>query len=237
MENASNTEAAPYEPANGATPHEPGAKAAVGVSSAAAKLEGVKSICMNADEIERAIVRMAHQIIEQNGGIEGLVVVGIVTRGDILAGRLVDAIEKIKGVRLPLGKLDISFYRDDYTTYLAPQVESTEIDFLIDGKQVVLVDDVLFTGRTVRAALDALRDIGRPESVQLAVLVDRGHRQLPIRADYVGKEIPSSREEQVAVFLKETDGMDEVQIRQVPAGARIGAAPTGQNASLAGGED
>ena len=230
MENASQTAAAPAESGTQAA-------AVGGASSAAAKHAGLKSICMNADEIERAIVRMAHQIIEQNGGIEGLVVVGIVTRGDILAARLVNTIEKIKGVRLPLGKLDISFYRDDYTTYLAPQVESTEIGFLIDGKQVVLVDDVLFTGRTVRAALDALRDIGRPESVQLAVLADRGHRQLPIRADYVGKEIPTSREEQVAVFLKETDGADEVQIRQVPAGARIGAVPTGQNASPAGGED
>ncbi len=199
--------------------------------------ENIKSICMNSDEIDRAITRMAHQVIEKNGGIEGLVVVGIVTRGDALAARLVDAIEKIKGVRLPLGKLDISFYRDDYTTYLSPQVESTAIDFLIDDKQVILVDDVLFTGRTVRAALDALRDIGRPESVQLAVLIDRGHRQLPICADYVGKDIPSSREEQVTVFLKETDGTDEVQIRQLPAGARIGAAPTGKNSTSAGGDN
>ena len=147
----------------------------------------VKSVCMNAADIKRATVRMAHQIIEANEGIENLVVVGIVTRGDVLAKRIVDAIEQIEGVRLPLGKLDISFYRDDYSTYLAPQIHTTDIPFSIDGKHVVLVDDVLYSGRTVRAALDALRDIGRPESVQLAVLVDRGHRQLPIRADFVGK--------------------------------------------------
>lgn len=198
-----------------------------GATSASADTEQVKSVCMEADEIKRATVRMAHQVIEQNGGVDNVVVVGIVSRGDVLACRLTDAIEQIKNVRLPLGRLDISFYRDDYTTYLAPQVESTEINFNIDGKDVVLVDDVLFTGRTIRAALDALRDIGRPRSVQLAVLVDRGHRQLPIRADYVGKNVPASREEQVSVFLREVDGSDEVQIRTLPAGARIGSEPVG----------
>lgn len=198
-----------------------------GATSASADTEQVKSVCMEADEIKRATVRMAHQVIEQNGGVDNVVVVGIVSRGDVLARRLTDAIEQVKNVRLPLGRLDISFYRDDYTTYLAPQVESTEINFNIDGKDVVLVDDVLFTGRTIRAALDALRDIGRPRSVQLAVLVDRGHRQLPIRADYVGKNVPASREEQVSVFLREVDGSDEVQIRTLPAGARIGSEPVG----------
>ncbi|MDO5335340.1 MAG: bifunctional pyr operon transcriptional regulator/uracil phosphoribosyltransferase PyrR [Coriobacteriia bacterium] len=198
-----------------------------GATSASADTEQVKSVCMEADEIKRATVRMAHQVIEQNGGVDNVVVVGIVSRGDVLACRLTDAIEQIKNVCLPLGRLDISFYRDDYTTYLAPQVESTEINFNIDGKDVVLVDDVLFTGRTIRAALDALRDIGRPRSVQLAVLVDRGHRQLPIRADYVGKNVPASREEQVSVFLREVDGSDEVQIRTLPAGARIGSEPVG----------
>lgn len=191
------------------------------------KQVNVKSVCMNAADVSRAIVRMAHQVIEANEGIEGLVVVGIVTRGDVLAKRLVDAIEEIEGVRLPLGKLDISFYRDDYLTYLAPQIHATDIDFPIDGKHVVLVDDVLFTGRTVRAALDALRDIGRPESVQLAVLVDRGHRQLPIRADFVGKNIPSSRDENVRAYLDEVDGFTEVQIQEVADGGRIGAAPLG----------
>lgn len=191
------------------------------------KQVNVKSVCMSAADVDRAVVRMAHQVIEANEGVEGLVVVGIVTRGDVLAKRLVDAIEKIEGVRLPLGKLDISFYRDDYLTYLAPQVHATDIDFSIDSKHVVLVDDVLFTGRTVRAALDALRDIGRPESVQLAVLVDRGHRQLPIRADFVGKNIPSSRDENVRAYLEEVDGFTEVQIQEVADGGRIGAAPLG----------
>ncbi len=187
----------------------------------------VKSVCMNAADIKRATVRMAHQIIEANEGIENLVVVGIVTRGDVLAKRIVDAIEQIEGVRLPLGKLDISFYRDDYSTYLAPQIHTTDIPFSIDGKHVVLVDDVLYSGRTVRAALDALRDIGRPESVQLAVLVDRGHRQLPIRADFVGKNIPSSKEESVRAFLEEVDGFSEVQIQDVAEGARPSSAPLG----------
>lgn len=187
----------------------------------------IKSVCMNSADIKRATVRMAHQIIEANEGVDDLVVVGIVTRGDILAKRIVDAIEAIEGVRLPLGKLDISFYRDDYSTYLASQVHTTDIPFSIDGKHVILVDDVLFSGRTVRAALDALRDIGRPDSVQLAVLVDRGHRQLPIRADYVGKNIPSSKEENVRAYLEEVDGFSEVQIQDVADGARIGSAPLG----------
>lgn len=189
----------------------------------------IKSVCMEPDEVKRAVVRMAHQVMERNSNLDDVVVVGIVTRGDVLARRLTDVIEQAKGVRLPLGRLDISFYRDDYTTYLAPQVESTEINFSIDGKDVILVDDVLFTGRTVRAALDALRDIGRPRSVQLAVLVDRGHRQLPICADYVGKQVPAAHSEQVGVYLSEVDGKDEVLIRDVPAGSRIGSAPLGGN--------
>lgn len=185
----------------------------------------IKSVCMNASEIDRAVTRMAHQILEANQSLDNLVIVGIVTRGDVLAERIARAIEQIEGVRLPLGCLDISFYRDDVATYLAPTVHSTEIPFAIDGKDVVLVDDVLYTGRTVRAALDALRDIGRPATVQLAVLVDRGHRQLPIRADYVGKNIPSARNESVRAFLEEVDGFSEVQIQEAPDGARIGSAP------------
>ncbi|MGN0073174.1 MAG: bifunctional pyr operon transcriptional regulator/uracil phosphoribosyltransferase PyrR [Coriobacteriales bacterium] len=185
----------------------------------------IKSVCMNALEIDRAVTRMAHQILEANQSLDNLVIVGIVTRGDVLAERIARAIEQIEGVRLPLGCLDISFYRDDVATYLAPTVHSTEIPFAIDGKDVVLVDDVLYTGRTVRAALDALRDIGRPATVQLAVLVDRGHRQLPIRADYVGKNIPSARNESVRAFLEEVDGFSEVQIQEAPDGARIGSAP------------
>ena len=136
----------------------------------------VKSVCMDADDIERAVTRMAHQILEANKGAENLALVGIVTRGDLLAKMLVHKIEEIEGVKVPLGKLDISFYRDDFATHMSPEVHSTDIPFSIDGMTIVLVDDVLYTGRTIRAALDALMDIGRPAAVELAVLVDRGHR-------------------------------------------------------------
>ena len=151
----------------------------------------VKTVCMDADEIERSLTRIAHQILETNKGAGNIALVGIVTRGDLLAKRLAEKIEAIEGTKVPLGKLDISFYRDDFATHLSPEVHSTDILFDLDGKDVVLVDDVLYTGRTIRAALDALMDIGRPSTVQLAVLVDRGHRQLPIRADFVGKNVPS----------------------------------------------
>ena len=166
----------------------------------------VKTVCMDADEIERSLTRIAHQILEANRGAADIALVGIVTRGDLLAKRLAEKIEKIEGAKVPLGKLDISFYRDDFATHLAPEVHSTDIFFDLDGKDIILVDDVLYTGRTIRAALDALMDIGRPATVQLAVLVDRGHRQLPIRADYVGKNIPTSRSELVEVRLPEYDG-------------------------------
>ena len=187
----------------------------------------LKSVVMNADDIERSLTRMAHQILEKNHGAKNLAVVGIVTRGDLLAKRLVDKIERIEGVRVPLGRLDISFYRDDFATYLSPEVLSTEIMFEINGLDVVLVDDVLYTGRTIRAALDALMDIGRPGKVQLAVLVDRGHRELPIRADFVGKNVPSSSDENVRLFLEESDGFSEVQILDVAPGKRAGSAPLG----------
>ena len=169
----------------------------------------VKSICMDADEIERSLTRMAHQILETNKGAAHIALVGIVTRGDLLAKMLASRIEEIEGVAVPLGALDISFYRDDFMTHFAPEVHSTDIPFDIDGKTVILVDDILYTGRTIRAALDALMDIGRPAAVQLAVLVDRGHRELPIRADYVGKNVPTSRSENVKVRLSETDGGDD----------------------------
>ena len=152
----------------------------------------IKNVCMDADDIERAVTRIAHQILERNHGAQNLALVGIVTRGDLLAKRLADKIFEIEGVRVPLGRLDISFYRDDFATHLSPEVLSTQIDFDIDGLDVVLVDDVLFTGRTIRSALNALMDIGRPQAVQLAVLIDRGHRELPIRADFVGKNVPSA---------------------------------------------
>ncbi len=185
----------------------------------------VKSVCMDADEIERSLTRIAHQILETNKGADSIAIVGIVTRGDLLAKRLAQKIEAIEGAPVPLGKLDISFYRDDFATYFSPEVHSTEIPFDIDGKTIVLVDDVLFTGRTIRAALDALMDIGRPACVQLAVLVDRGHRQLPIRADFVGKNVPSSSNESVRLFLEEVDGTSMVEILEVQPGQRAGSAP------------
>lgn len=187
----------------------------------------VKSVCMGADEIERSLTRIAHQILETNRGANGLALVGIVTRGDVLARKLADKIETIEGTKVPLGKLDISFYRDDFATHLSPEVHSTDILFDLNGKTVVLVDDVLYTGRTIRAALDALMDIGRPAAVQLAVLVDRGHRELPIRADYVGKNVPSASDENVRLFLEEVDGKSEVEILAIEPGSRAGSAPLG----------
>ena len=185
----------------------------------------VKSICMDADDIERAVTRMAHQILEANKGAENIALVGIVTRGDLLAKMLQAKINEIEGGDVPLGKLDISFYRDDFATYFAPEVHSTDIPFNIDGKVIVLVDDVLYTGRTIRAALDALMDIGRPAAVELAVLVDRGHRELPIRADFVGKNVPSSSTENVRLFLEEVDGISAVEILDMEPGQRAGASP------------
>ncbi len=187
----------------------------------------VKSIVMDEREIERSLTRIAHQILEKNKGASSIAIVGIVTRGDLLAKRIVEIIEEIEGVRVPFGRLDISFYRDDFASYVSPEVLSTDIMFDIDGRDIVLVDDVLFTGRTIRAALDALMDIGRPETIQLAVLVDRGHRQLPIRADYVGKNVPSAANESVRLFLEETDGKSEVEILSIQDGQRAGSAPLG----------
>ena len=187
----------------------------------------VKSIVMDEREIERSLTRIAHQILEKNKGASSIAIVGIVTRGDLLAKRIVEIIEEIEGVRVPFGRLDISFYRDDFASYVSPEVLSTDIMFDIDGRDIVLVDDVLFTGRTIRAALAALMDIGRPETIQLAALVDRGHRQLPIRADYVGKNVPSAANESVRLFLEETDGKSEVEILSIQDGQRAGSAPLG----------
>lgn len=192
----------------------------------AEKLE-VKSVCMDAGEIERSLTRIAHQILEFNHGAERLALVGIVTRGDILATKLAEKIQSIEGTDVPLGHLDISFYRDDVSTYVAPEVHGTELPFDIDDKIIVLVDDVLYTGRTIRAALDAIMDYGRPAAVQLAVLVDRGHRELPIRADYVGKNVPSAKGESVRLFLEEVDGRTSVEIIDQDSNARVGAAPLG----------
>ena len=172
----------------------------------------VKSVVLDDAEIERSLTRIAHQILEANHGAGDIALVGIVTRGDLLAKRLAEKIEEIEGTKVPLGSLDISFYRDDFVINFAPEVHSTRINFGIDGKTVVLVDDVLYTGRTIRAALDAVMDLGRPSAIQLAVLVDRGHRELPIRADFVGKNVPSSRDENVRLFLEEVDGKSAVEI-------------------------
>ncbi len=182
---------------------------------------------MDEDEIERTLVRMAHQILEQNKGCENLALMGILTRGDILARKLADIIYNIEGVHVPVGSLDISFYRDDASISGLPQLHGTDILFNIDNKTIVLVDDVLFTGRTIRAALDALMDFGRPARIQLAILVDRGHRELPIRADFVGKNIPSSLNENVRLRLKDIDGYSCVTISPIEPGKRIGSAPVG----------
>ena len=186
-----------------------------------------KAIIMDETAVQRAITRIAHEIVERNEGCDDLAIVGIVTRGDILAGQLADQIKQIEGVDVPQGSLDISFYRDDFATHISPEVHATKIPFNVDGKRIVLVDDVLFTGRTIRAALDAIIDLGRPNSIELAVLVDRGHRELPISPDFVGKNVPSSRGENVRLFCKEVDGRTSVEITDVEPGARIGSAPLG----------
>ena len=172
-----------------------------------------EKVLMTAVEIRRAITRIAHEIVERNQGCEDLVVVGIYTRGVTLATRLAASIEQIEGVEVPVGALDIGLYRDDLLYLeLPPKLRPSDIPADIAGRRVILVDDVLYTGRSIRAAMDALVDFGRPQYVQLAVLVDRGHRELPIRADYVGKTLPTSRIEGVEVRLKEVDGSDEVVI-------------------------
>ena len=186
-----------------------------------------KAIIMDETAINRAITRIAHEIVEKNEGIDNLVLVGIVTRGDLLAKKLVDEIERIEGVRVPLGSLDISFYRDDYLTTIAPEIHATNIPFNVDGKRIVLVDDILYTGRTIRAALDAVMDLGRPSRIELAVLVDRGHRELPICPDFVGKNVPSSSAENVRLYLQEVDGRTTVEIFDVEPGAHVGSAPLG----------
>ena len=170
---------------------------------------------LDAPSIERALTRIAHEILEKNKGVEGLALVGIQTRGVTLAQRLDREIRQIAGAGVPLGILDINLYRDDLTRVSEqPVIRKTEINFALEGLTIVLVDDVLYTGRTVRSALDALIDFGRPKRIELAVLIDRGHRELPIRADFVGKNIPTHEEEFVLVRLKETDGREEVVVSQ-----------------------
>jgi pyrimidine operon attenuation protein/uracil phosphoribosyltransferase len=171
----------------------------------------IKTEIMDKKALDRALTRIAHEIIERNKGIEDVVFLGIRTRGVTLAKRLCEKIKDIEGKELPAGSLDITSYRDDIKNMKdMPRDNSTEVSFDITGKKVILVDDVLYTGRTVRAAMDAIVDIGRPLSIQLAVLIDRGHRELPIRADYVGKNVPTSRSEMVIVNVMEADDEDGV---------------------------
>lgn len=170
-------------------------------------------VIMSADDVRRALTRIAHQIIEHNRGVRNLVLVGMRTRGVPLARRLADKLDEFEGVQVPVGQLDITLYRDDIgLRSVQPLVGSTTIPVDVSSKIIVLVDDVLYTGRSVRAALDALIDYGRPKAIQLAVLVDRGHREVPIRPDFVGKNVPTSLNEDVAVRLQETDGRESVEI-------------------------
>ena len=173
---------------------------------------------LGADDIRRAVARLAHEVVERNEGVESLVLVGLRTRGIPLARRLKQRILEFEGAEVPLGELDITLYRDDVHQRVPRSLSPTSIPVDISDQTVILVDDVLYTGRTIRAALDALIDLGRPRAIQLLCLVDRGHRELPIRPDYVGKNVPTSRHEKVAVRLEEVDGVDEVVLIQ-PVGA------------------
>ena len=169
---------------------------------------------LDPDDIRRALTRIAHEIVERNKGAGSMALVGIANRGDDLARRIAELIVEVEGAKVPVGVLDITFYRDDIGMKAeAPEVHETRIDFDINGATVVLVDDVLFTGRTIRAAMDALMDFGRPRKIQLAVLVDRGHRELPIRADFVGKNVPTGRDDDVRVLVAEVDGEDAVIVQ------------------------
>ncbi len=177
-------------------------------------------ILMSAEDMQRALVRIAHEIVERNRGAKDLVLVGMQTRGVPLAGRLAATIHGLEGINVPVGSLDISLYRDDLSSLsLKPTVHRTDVPVDVTDKQIVLVDDVFYTGRSIRAAMDALIDLGRPQSIQLAVLVDRGHRELPIRADYVGKNIPTSKNEEIKVEIKEVDGEDRVIVVSSNKGA------------------
>jgi pyrimidine operon attenuation protein / uracil phosphoribosyltransferase len=182
-------------------------------------------LVLDADQIARACARMAHQILEANRGAEGLILLGIPTRGVTLAHRLAAAMGAVEGTHIPVGSLDVTMYRDDLRRQPTRAVGRTDVPAPVDDGVVVLVDDVLYSGRTVRAALDALGDLGRPRAVRLAVLVDRGHRELPIRADHVGKNIPTRTGERVRVRLQELDGFSEVTIIPEPVGRRAATEP------------
>lgn len=188
-----------------------------------------KAQILDGPGISRALTRIAHEILERNKGTDGVVLVGLRSRGIELARRLSRNIKEIEGVEVPVGALDVTLYRDDLGKVgVQPVVRKTEIPFTVDQKKVVLVDDVLYTGRTIRAAMDSLMDLGRPRLIQLAVLVDRGHRELPVRADYVGKNVPTSQQEQVQVLLEEDDGVDRVVILEPEPSASARRAAEGQ---------
>ena len=185
-----------------------------------------EKVVLDRDDLRRTLMRIAHEIVEKNPGEDGLGLVGIHTRGAVLASRLHALVGELTGSQIPLGDLDISFYRDDVDARVPsrqPVVHASHLDFDLNGRTIVLVDDVLFTGRTVRAAIEALFDYGRPERVQLAVLIDRGHRELPIRPDYVGKNLPTSRRERVNVAVEELDGSDAVTIGAAEDRTAVGA--------------
>lgn len=175
----------------------------------------IKYQVLNENDIERVLKRIAHEILERNKGSKNLVFIGVQKKGIPIAERIAKNIKKIEGQEIKVGKLDITFYRDDIGNNIRPEVEITEIPFEIFDKDIILVDDVLYTGRTIRAALDAIIDFGRPKTIQLVVLIDRGHREIPIRADYVGKNIPTSLDEFVDVSLKELEGIDKVNICEI----------------------
>lgn len=178
-----------------------------------------KANLINSVDYKRIITRLSHEIIEKNRGIDDLVIIGLRTRGAFIADRISDKIKEIEGTDVPIGYLDVTLYRDDFRTRLKqPDVQVTNIPFQIDEKSIVLVDDVLFTGRTIRAALDALMDYGRPSKIMLAVLIDRGHRELPIKADFVGKNVPTSIGEEVRVKIKEVDEEDGVNLVEQTGG-------------------
>jgi len=175
----------------------------------------VKAKIIDEDGLSRIITRMAHEILEKNKGSQNLVLMGMKTRGEFLARRIFERIKEIERIELPLGVLDVTLYRDDFRTRLKqPEVSVSNITFDINDRDVVIIDDVLYTGRTVRSALNALMDFGRPRSIQLCVLVDRGHRELPIRADYIGKNIPTSNQEEIKVKMKEIDGEDAIYLME-----------------------
>jgi pyrimidine operon attenuation protein / uracil phosphoribosyltransferase len=174
----------------------------------------IKSEILDAQSIERALTRVSHEIIEKNKGGKNLVIVGIRSRGDVLALRIAKKINEIEGITVPVGAVDITFYRDDYDRVTKAEVKSTELPISIDGKDIVLVDDVLYTGRSTRAAMDVIIEFGRPKTIQLAVLIDRGHRELPIQANYVGKNVPTSKEELIVLKLQESDGEEKVLLAE-----------------------